>query len=265
MADGRCDIGTGETIMIRSILLGIIAMALVPCAASATNQENGLRADHSGHLGHFYTILGYEVVTAPDNFFYTHGYNSYQQPTGFGVFVNEPFTHTGTLASDSGTSGSVEYYGGYTLGWDTGYESLGEPAPGATFDQSKPIGTAFLIKDYLWLDLRSSEIPTGEGDPADDALFQEFANALEYGQNLGMPNASVRNGNQRYRGTTLLLDGTTYSVEGGFRRYLEETEVPVLSKIPFLCQYFAGQVFSNERMHLLIYLTPQLVNPVDCE
>lgn len=40
--------------------------------------------------GHFYTPIGYEVVTAPDNFFQSHAY-TFQ----FG----EPFTHTGVLGS----------------------------------------------------------------------------------------------------------------------------------------------------------------------
>ena len=41
-------------------------------------------------IGHFYTIIGWEVVTAPDNFFYSHAYTMYN---------SEPFTHTGVLAT----------------------------------------------------------------------------------------------------------------------------------------------------------------------
>ncbi len=40
-------------------------------------------------IGRFYSILGYEVPTAPDNFFYSHSY-SHQ--------YGEPFTHTGFSA-----------------------------------------------------------------------------------------------------------------------------------------------------------------------
>ena len=41
-------------------------------------------------LGHFYSILGYESVTAPDNFFYSHSY----------LFqYGEPFTFTGLLGT----------------------------------------------------------------------------------------------------------------------------------------------------------------------
>jgi hypothetical protein len=39
-------------------------------------------------VGHFFTILGYEVVQAPQNFFYTHAYT---------MQYGEPFTHTGML------------------------------------------------------------------------------------------------------------------------------------------------------------------------
>jgi hypothetical protein len=41
-------------------------------------------------IGHFYTILGYEFVPAPQNFFYSHSY---------AMQYGEPFTHSGILAS----------------------------------------------------------------------------------------------------------------------------------------------------------------------
>jgi hypothetical protein len=46
--------------------------------------------DWTMRMGHFYTIIGYEVVTAPDNFFYSHAYT---------MQYGEPFTHTGVLFS----------------------------------------------------------------------------------------------------------------------------------------------------------------------
>lgn len=67
--------------------------------------------------GHFYTPLGYETVSAPENFFYTRAYilNS-----------GEPFTHTGFLGSyninqnwliqGAATTGSA------TGGWDGGFD-----------------------------------------------------------------------------------------------------------------------------------------------
>ena len=63
--------------------------------------------------GHFYTLVGYEVVTAPDNFFYSHAIT---------MFNSEPFTHTGVLASRD--IGDITVYGGWTLGWDTGFDQL---------------------------------------------------------------------------------------------------------------------------------------------
>lgn len=39
-------------------------------------------------MGHFYSIVGYETVAAPDNFFYSHSY---------AMQYGEPFTHTGLL------------------------------------------------------------------------------------------------------------------------------------------------------------------------
>ena len=70
------------------------------------------KGDWSIIAGHFYTLLGYEVVTAPDNFFYSHAMTMYH---------SEAFTHTGVLATQQ-VSDNVEAYYGYTLGWNTGFD-----------------------------------------------------------------------------------------------------------------------------------------------
>lgn len=67
--------------------------------------------------GHFYTPIGYEVVTAPDNFFITKPYT---------MQYGEPFTHTGLLASYtftpnwSASAGAVT--GSNTGGWDGNWD-----------------------------------------------------------------------------------------------------------------------------------------------
>ena len=81
--------------------------------------------DFSVIAGHFYTLVGYEVVTAPDNFFYSHSYT---------MFNSEPFTHTGVLGTYSGFE-NVEFYGGWTLGWDTGFDQ---------YTQNGTAGSSFL-------------------------------------------------------------------------------------------------------------------------
>ena len=72
--------------------------------------------DLSVKAGHFFTLIGYEGVAAPSNFFYSHAYTHY---------FSEPFTHTGVLAtykaSDDWTS-----YGGYVMGWDSGFDDNGD-------------------------------------------------------------------------------------------------------------------------------------------
>lgn len=72
--------------------------------------------DISVKAGHFYTPVGYEVVTAPDNFFYSHAYTMYN---------TEPFTHTGVLSTIKMTE-NVETYAGWTAGWDTGFETFND-------------------------------------------------------------------------------------------------------------------------------------------
>ncbi len=61
-------------------------------------------------VGHFYTPIGYEVVTAPDNFFYTHAYT---------MQYGEPFTHTGILGNYAVNS-SLSLMGGVVTGSETG-------------------------------------------------------------------------------------------------------------------------------------------------
>jgi hypothetical protein len=72
------------------------------------------RGDLSLQFGHFYTLVGYEVVTAPDNFFFSHAMTMYN---------SEPFTHTGALATFE-YSDDITLYGGWTLGWDTGFTNF---------------------------------------------------------------------------------------------------------------------------------------------
>lgn len=71
--------------------------------------------DLSVKIGHFFTLLGYQVVPATGNFFYSIPYT---------FNFSEAFTHTGALATYK-MSDTVTAYGGWTLGWDTGFDQLG--------------------------------------------------------------------------------------------------------------------------------------------
>jgi len=66
--------------------------------------------------GKFFTLVGYEVVPATGNFFYSHAMTMYN---------SEPFTHTGVLATKS-VGCNLEVHVGYTLGWDTGFDQLND-------------------------------------------------------------------------------------------------------------------------------------------
>jgi hypothetical protein len=72
--------------------------------------------DLSVKVGHFYTLLGYQVVPATGNFFYSIPYT---------FNFSEAFTHTGALATYK-ASEDITVYGGWTLGWDTGYDQLNQ-------------------------------------------------------------------------------------------------------------------------------------------
>ncbi len=59
-------------------------------------------------VGHWYTLLGNEVVNSPGNFFYTHNYT---------FLYGLPFTHTGVLGTYT-KSDYVTYNIGVEQGWD---------------------------------------------------------------------------------------------------------------------------------------------------
>lgn len=69
-------------------------------------------------VGHFNTILGYESVLAPQNFFYSHSYT---------MLYGEPKTHTGFLASHR-YSPRLTFHAGMTRGWDSWEDPTNRPA-----------------------------------------------------------------------------------------------------------------------------------------
>jgi hypothetical protein len=67
-------------------------------------------------LGHFFTIVGNEVVQATGNFFYSRQFTFYNA---------EPFTHTGALSTYN-LDEDTQLYNGYVMGWDSGFEDNGD-------------------------------------------------------------------------------------------------------------------------------------------
>ncbi len=59
-------------------------------------------------VGHFYTLIGYEVVPSAGNFFFSHAYT---------MQYAEPFTHTGALAIYP-VNNNITVKGGVVTGWD---------------------------------------------------------------------------------------------------------------------------------------------------
>ena len=99
--------------------------------------------NHAVKFGHFYTIIGYEVVPAIGNFFYTHAYT---------MQYGEPFTHTGIL--DVWTvNDQLTVYGGITNGWDNysdpiNYFGINNPGyPGANSNAAFLGGATFKSSD----------------------------------------------------------------------------------------------------------------------
>jgi hypothetical protein len=72
--------------------------------------------DLSVKIGHFFTLVGYEVIPVTGNFFRSHSYT---------MFNSEPFTHTGVLGTYA-VNEQLSLMGGWVLGWDTGFDQLNQ-------------------------------------------------------------------------------------------------------------------------------------------
>ncbi len=130
VADGSCGLGFGGRI---DYLYGVDAQDTQAFGIDNSHWDNNWDHGIYGHAipqlygevafgdvsviaGHFYTLIGYEVVGAPGNFFYSHSYTMYN---------SEPFTHTGVLATYS-YNDATTLYGGWVMGWDSGFEDNGD-------------------------------------------------------------------------------------------------------------------------------------------
>ena len=130
VADGSCGLGFGGRI---DYLYGVDAQDTQAFGISNDHWDNSWDNGIYGHampqlyaeaaygdlsvkVGHFFTLIGYEVVAATGNFFYSHSYTMYN---------SEPFTHTGAIAQYN-ASDDLTLYGGYVMGWDSGFEDNGD-------------------------------------------------------------------------------------------------------------------------------------------
>ena len=107
--------------------------------------------DWTVKVGKFYTTIGYEVVPAPDNFFYSHAYTMY---------YGEPFTHTGALASYNGYE-NWTFYGGWTTGWDTGFNNSGNASTflgGASYSMCDDVTLTYMVNAGDWGTINGGDI-----------------------------------------------------------------------------------------------------------
>ena len=91
-------------------------------------------------VGHFYTLIGYEVVPSTGNFFFSHAYT---------MQYGEPFTHTGALLSYP-INDNIEVTGGVVTGWDSNFKQpanfLGSVAY-STDDEGTSLTTSVITGD----------------------------------------------------------------------------------------------------------------------
>lgn len=130
IADGSCGLGLGGRI---DYVYGVDAQDTQAFGTAPSGWDNSWDNGIYGHAlpqayveaaygdlsvkaGHFFTTIGYEVVAATGNFFYSHSYTMYN---------SEPFTHTGMLTTYALTE-DTKIYNGYVMGWDSGFDDNGD-------------------------------------------------------------------------------------------------------------------------------------------
>ena len=118
-------------------------------------------------FGHFYTLIGYEVVPAIGNFFYTHAYT---------MQYGEPFTHTGVLGTWNPNE-QLSIIAGITNGWDNWDVGLprnqANPYPGSTSNASFLGAVTFSSSDGSQA-LTIANSSGNEASGAQNAGSQEF-------------------------------------------------------------------------------------------
>ena len=105
-------------------------------------------------VGHFFTLIGYEVVSDPGNFFYSHAYT---------MNYGEPFTHTGALVEKHLMCDQLTVWAGWTNGWDSYFENY---LDGSTFLG----GASYSVCDDLTVTYAVNAGYFGDGTPRRAAL-----------------------------------------------------------------------------------------------
>ena len=119
-------------------------------------------------VGKFYSVVGYEVVQAPGNFFYSHSK---------AMNNSEPRTHTGILGSKTTESG-LDLTAGYSSGWNTGFQSHGS---------NGILGLGKAIGDNISLNYVATfgDLSDGTGSlPAENGYSHSVVMQIELGEKM---------------------------------------------------------------------------------
>ncbi len=167
--------------------------------------------------GRFYTIIGYETVQAPDNFFYSHTYSMYYA---------QPFTHTGFLV-DRPLGENWRIYAGWSNGWDNGFANK--------FGGSAFVGGV----SYSSSDRFAFTYTTSIGDPGADVPGKNDVNmhSLIFDWALGAGWNYVIHASGEFRETDVALaPGVFNSKQYGLTQYLIRR---------WNCRWSCGMRFEN--------------------
>jgi hypothetical protein len=190
--------------------------------------------DLSVIVGHFFTIIGNEVVAAPDNFFYSHAYT---------MQYGEPFTHTGALARYS-LGDTVTISAGVDRGWDNWEDNNDNVSflGGVSWDSGEGTSLAFAMTS-------GNE---GDNNNENRTMYSVVA-AQAFGpvtylfqHDLGVNNIEDGGDDQEWYGINqyLLMDvNDQWAVGGRFEWFRDDDGARVLSPFDGGTDGFAGNFF----------------------
>ena len=161
---------------------------------------NGLTAT----MGHFYTLIGYEVVPAAGNFFFSHAYT---------MQYGEPFTHSGGYLTYPLTN-NITLKGGAVTGWDAHFDQpvnfLGSVA--YTTDDERTSLTASLITGSVETGNQFNPASTSAGRDHNRTMYSivlehDITDRLHYvlQHDLGVESSSATNSSAEWYGVNQYL------------------------------------------------------------
>ena len=174
-------------------------------------------------VGHFYSIMGYESVMSPQNFFYSHTYS---------MMYGQPMTHTGILMSQRLTQRLTGIFG-VTRGWDTWEDPNGKLSYLAGFRWNSWNGRT----EFSWVAGSGNETVVdyygGGGKSTPGAIRSQYSMVLSHQLTPRLKLVTQHDMGYEKDANRILYDGTTSLVGGHWYSVSQYVFLQLTQKLAF--------------------------------